>query len=60
MGAEDTKLGKLLDLDGYRDRRIVEGTWPPDDDAVHYWRGQLERSKPPPIRPPAPEPTRRV
>jgi hypothetical protein len=60
MGTEGTPSGTLLDLDGYRDRRIVEGTWPPEDDAVHYWRGRLARSAPPPARPPAPEPTRRV
>ena len=31
----------IIDMDEYRNRRIKEGTWPPDDTKVReYWLGR--------------------
>ena len=48
-------MGKLIDLDEYRSRRVKEGTWPPDESTVReYWAAR--RRKPEPKAPPKGKP----
>lgn len=46
----------VIDLDGYRAGRVAEGTWPPTDDDMEYWRGRkkmgMKQNKPAPTPPP--------
>jgi hypothetical protein len=48
-------MGELIDLDLYRDQRVVDGTWPPDEKTViEYWKSRIGKGEK--IKPPAPEP----